>query len=247
MGNGNARATTDAARERWRRISDRDVDWCSGVMNEVVVRLGEQELPEMYDRLIGPLFNWRYDKFDVSTADWNTESLPTLLYVALEAMRAYLSAAQRDGAPLELIEYDDRWELRFDPCGSGGRSIRGDWVENTPSRMEPPYNLKVTQDAYDWTDGKKGICVYCNHCQVVMEHMPMDKFGYPVRVVEPPIYPDNARDNSRQKCKWTMYKDPTTVPEEIYKRCGREKPTKFGSRALGTAGQTVNTGFLGDG
>jgi len=242
-----ARATMVTARELWRRISDRDVDWCCGVMNEVVVRLGEGAVPAMYNRIIGPLFSWRYDKFDISKADWEKECLPTLLYVAIEAMRAYLSTPWRDGSPLELLEYEDRWVLRFDPCGSGGRSIRGDWIENTPSRMEPPYNFKVIENAYDWTDRKKGVCVYCNHCQVLMEHMPMDKFGYPLRVVEPPIYPDKARDDTRQKCQWTMYKDPTTAPEEIYERCGRKKTTEFGSRAQGPTGETVHTGFLGVG
>jgi len=34
-----------------------------------------------------------------------------------------------------------------------------------------------------------------------------------------------------QKCKWTMYKDPTSVPEEFYERTGRRKPTIFGARA----------------
>jgi hypothetical protein len=242
-----ARETVKCARESWRRISDRDVDWCCGVMNEVVVRLGEEAVPEMYDRIIGPLFQWRYDKFDVSKADWESESLPTLLYVALEAMRAYLSTAWRDGSPLELIEHEDRWVLRFDPCGSGGRFVRGDWIEGTPSRIDPPYDFAVIEGAYDWTDGKNGICVYCNHCQVLLEHMPMDKFGYPVRVIEPPIYPDNARDETRQRCQWTMYKDPTTVPEEVYERCGRTKPSQFGSEALGTAGETTTTGFLGGG
>jgi hypothetical protein len=239
-----ARSTVAMGRELWRRISDRDVDWCCGVMNEVVERFGEEAVPAMYNRIIGPLFMGRYAKFDISKADWKTESLPTLLYVALEAMRAYLSTAQRDGSPLELIEYDDRWVLRFDPCGSGGRSVRGDWVENTPSRMDPPYNFKVIQNSHDWTDGKKGICVYCNHCQVLMEHLPMDKFGYPTRVVEPPVYPDKTRDDSRQKCQWTMYKDPTKVPEEIYERCGRKKPNEFGSKAHEAGAQTIYTGSV---
>ena len=37
----------------------------------------------------------------------------------------------------------------------------------------------------------------------------------------------------RQKCQWQMFKDPTSVPEEIYTRSGRTKPTVFGSVARG--------------
>lgn len=247
-----AAATVAQAREVWRQISDRDVDWCCGLMNELVVRCGEEVVPEMWECILWPLFTWRYDKFDVAKADWTTESLPTLLYVALEAMRAYLSTPGRDGAPLELEEHADRYVLRFDPCGSGGRAMRGDDVEGTPSRLEPPYNVQVIEGAYDWTDGKPGVCVYCNHCQVVLEHWPMDKFGYPLRVIEPPTYPASDRKTGRrQKCQWTMYKDPTAVPEAIYERAGRTKPTDFGSHAQahqrGTEAPRKQANFIGGG
>jgi hypothetical protein len=228
---GGAAATLDATLDHWRVMVGREADHTYGIMSELVERCGEQVVPEMYDRILGPLFSWRYKRFDISRHDWETECLPILLYVALEAERAWLSTTWRDGEPLELIEYEDRWVMRFDPCGTGGRALRGDWVEDTPSRIEPPYNFKVIEGAYDWTDGMKGVCVYCNHCQVLMEHMPMDAFGYPLRVVEPPLYPDDDRGEGRQKCQWTMYKDPTTAPESVYARCGRTKPSSFGSEA----------------
>jgi len=81
----------------------------------------------------------------------------------------------------------------------------------------------------------------------------MDRFGYPVRVVEPPLYPvrdgvrvDDASDD-RQRCSWTMYKDPTTVPEEIYERAGRTKPTVFGSATTASDDDGRHTAFLGGG
>jgi hypothetical protein len=239
--------TLAAARELWRIEHDRDGDWTYGLMDEVVTRFGEEVIPAMWQRIAGPLFAWRYAKFDVDQYDWDTEALPTLLYITLEAMRAHLSTPWRDDAPLELTEHDDRWEVRFDPCGSGGRIVRGDWVEETPSRMEPPYNWKVIERVYDWTDRKAGVCIYCNHCQVLMEHMSIDRFGYPVRVIEPPIYPDDDREN-RQKCSWTIYKDPTAVPDEVYERCGRSKPTEFGSAAHASEPTDADaTDFIGRG
>jgi len=250
---GAARLTLAEQRERWRIEHDRDADWTYGLMSALIDRFGELIVPEIYQRIMWPLFNWRYAKFDVSRHDWATESLPTLMYVAFESMRAHLSTVNRDGSPLELIEEPDRWTIRFDPCGSGGRFVRGDWVEETPSRMEPPYGWKVIEGAYDWTDGKAGICAYCNHCQVIMEHLPMDRFGYPVRVVEPPQYPVrdgvgvDDRSESRQKCSWSMYKDPTAVPVEFYERAGRTKPDRFGSDAIGSTADVPHTGFLGGG
>lgn len=248
-----ARSTCAAQRERWRIAHDRDADWTYGLMSALIDRFGEGIVPEMYERIIMPLFVWRYEKFDTSKHDWATDSLPTLLYVALESMRAHLSTVDRDGSPLEVIEEPDRWIVRFDPCGSGGRATRGDTVEGTPSRMEPPYEWRVIEGAYDWTDGKAGVCSYCNHCQVLMEHLPMDRFGYPVRVVEPPLYPTrdgirvDDRSEDRQRCQWTMYKDPTTVPEEIYRRAGRSKPTSFGSDATTSVDDGRHTSFLGGG
>ena len=81
----------------------------------------------------------------------------------------------------------------------------------------------------------------------------MDWFGYPVGVVERPSYPtrDGIRVDEasvdRQRCQWTMYKDPTTVPEEIYRRAGRTKPTAFGSDAMAAAEDGRHTSFLGGG
>lgn len=242
------RGQIDEARDLWRAISDRDVDWCCGVLNEVVVRYGEETVPEIWERILLPLFSWRYDKFDTDRANWTEEILPNLLYVALEAMRSYLSTPERDGAPIELIEEDDRWIARFDPCGSGGRSMRGEPLENHPSRMEEPFNFRMIDGAYDWTDGKAGMCVYCNHCQVLMEHLPMDRFGYPLRVVEPPVYPPGDRVSGRStKCQWTMYKDPTAAPDEVYERCGRKKPSEFGSSAHGGRIEADPKSFLGAG
>jgi hypothetical protein len=218
-----ARAMLDTFKESWRRIHDRDVDHCYGLMNEVKVRVGEPAVEDMLRSVLLPLFTWRYSKFDIDKHPWD-QGLETLLYVACEAMRGHLSGPRRDGN-FELIEEPERWVVRFDPCGSGGRSVRGDTIEGTGPRMDPPYNYAVTEEKYDWAWNKKGVCYYCAHCCVLMEQMPIDRFGYPVRVVEPPLYP-NERD---AKCTWYMYKDPTKVPAEYYERVGRTKPAAFGS------------------
>jgi hypothetical protein len=197
-------------------------------MSAVQERFGSQGIVGMYEKLLVPLFSWRYQKFDIDQHPWD-EGLETLMLVACEAMRGHLVGPERTG-DFELVEEDDRFVVRFDPCGSGQRTIRGDWIENTPARMEPPYNWQVTQEEASWNHYQKGICLYCAHCIILMEEMPIDRFGYPVRVVDPPIYPDTDRDaNRRQQCQWTMYKDPTNTPEEVYVRVGRTKPTVFGS------------------
>ncbi len=210
------------SKETWRQIQDRDVDHLYGLLNEAVVRWGEPVVGEFWDAIIGPLFAARYEKFDVARNPWS-DSLWTNVYLAFEAMRGHLVGPERDGT-MEFTEDAERFTWRFDPCGSGGRSMRGDAIEGSPPRMESPFGYGVTKEAYDFAWNKKGVCYYCVNCCVVMQLMPIDTFGYPVRVVEPPTYPDTRE----AKCVWHVYKDPADVPERYYRDVGRTKPTDVG-------------------
>lgn len=213
-----ALAKLEQIRESWRQLHDRDVDHSAGLISEVGNRLGEAAVEPMFHEIMLPLFEKRYGLYDVRKHAWE-DSLQALLYITCESMRAHLSGPLRCG-DLELWEEEERWVARFDPCGSGGRTMRADKEEKKPPRMEPPYNQAVTKEAHDWAWGKKGVCLYCVHCCILMEQMPIDAFGYPLRVVEPPTYPEQAD----VKCTWYMYKDPHRVPAEYYKRVGRSKP-----------------------
>lgn len=237
----------DQMKETWRQCHDRDVDHTYALMSLIKEELGEPAVRDMYDRVLLPLFVWRYEKFDIDKHPWD-EGLEVLMLVACEAMRGHLVGPERTG-DFELIETVDRFILRFDSCGSGQRTVRGDWIEDTPARMEPPYGWKVTEEKNSWNHYTPGVCLYCTHCIILMEEMPIDRFGYPVRVIDPPVYPDTNRDpGARQQCQWQMFKDPTKVPEEYYERVGRKKPTTFGSKAHGARElPQVNAGLPGAG
>jgi hypothetical protein len=60
--------------------------------------------------------------------------------------------------------------------------------------------------------------------------MPIEAFGYPVRVVDPPLYPNNGD----AVCRWTVYRTPDAVPESVYARLGYRKPAA--DAVLGSAG-----------
>jgi hypothetical protein len=212
-------------KETWRQIQDRDVDHLYGLLNEAVVWWGEAVVGEFWDAIINPLFESRYAKFDIRQNAWG-DSLWTNVYLAFESMRGHLVGPDRDGT-MEFAEDADRFTWRFDPCGSGGRSLRGDPIEGAPPRMEPPFNYGVTTEEFDFAWNKKGVCFYCVNCCVVMQLMPIDRFGYPVRVVEPPTYPATAA----AKCTWHVYKDPAAVPERYYTDVGRRKPASLGGHA----------------
>lgn len=219
------RALLDRMWDTWRQLHDRDVDHIYGLMNEIVERFGGQELEPMWDTVIGDLFQSRYAKFDITRYPWE-DSLWTNLYLVMEAMRGHLVGPGRKGN-FEFEEDEERYTFRFDPCGSGGHTVRGDEVEGTPPRMEPPYGWGVTTEEHDFAWNTKGVCYYCSNCCVVMQLKPIDAFGYPVRVVEPPTYPATAQ----AKCTWHVYKDPRKVPERYYHAVGREKPASLGGDA----------------
>ncbi|MEJ7749044.1 MAG: hypothetical protein WKF56_07055, partial [Candidatus Limnocylindrales bacterium] len=203
-----ARRRLDVMKETWRQCHDRDVDHTYALMSLVKEQLGEPAIRDMYDRVLLPLFVWRYEKFDVDKYPWD-ESLEILMLVACEAMRGHLVGPERTG-DMELIELEDRFVLRFDPCGSGGRTLRGDTIEGTPPRMQPPYRWTVTEERHSWNHYTPGVCLYCAHCIILMEEMPIDRFGYPVRVIDPPIYDANRTAvGEAPKCQWQMFKDPT--------------------------------------
>jgi len=213
-----ALAAAEMMRESWRRIHDRYVDWIYGYLDFASKRFGEGHVEKAFRFIIEPFFNKRYARFNLRTHPWN-EMVEVVLYLAAEAMHSHLVGPKRDGE-FELTEEEDRWVFKFNPCGSGGRSLRGDVIEGTGPRMEPPYNYAVTKEEHPWSWGQQGVCYYCTQCCLLMEKMPIENWGYPVRVVEPPTYPELVE----AKCTWYVYKDLDQIPEKFYTRLGHQKP-----------------------
>ena len=162
--------------------------------------------------------------FDVREHPYES-TLEKNLYLVLEAMRAHMCGPKRDGS-LEYEEFDDRHVVSFDPCGSGGRSMRGDEVEGTGSRVLAPYEFGVTAEKHDWAWNEEGICYYCAHCCFALEKLPVERWGHPVRVVDPPRWGGSGdAESTRKKCSWTVYKSLEAIPEEVYERIGHKKPS----------------------
>ena len=210
-------------REGWRVLHDRYVDLISGLLAYIARRFGEAALEPCYRHVLEPYIEERYMPFDLRERDYE-QTLFRNLYTTFEAMRAHLCGPGRRG-DLELEEDDDKWVVRFDPCGSGGRSSRGDPVEGTPPRPQPPYEFGVTTELHDWAWNEKGVCHYCAHCCFALELLPAERWGHPVRVVDSPLYPDETAGTEPKQCTWTIYKRLDAIPEEAYRRIGRTKPT----------------------
>ncbi len=222
IGEREAVSDMDGLREGWRMLHDRWVDYLSGILAFAAGRFGEASLEDMYRRTLEPYIQERYMPFDLRERDY-ADTIFRNLYTAVEAMRAHLCGPERRG-DMDFDEYEDRWVISFDPCGSGGRSSRGDPEEGTGSRVLPPYRFGVTQEEHDWAWNEKGVCYYCAHCCFALERLPAERWGHPVRVVDSPLYPDETSGPEPKKCTWTVYKTVEAIPEEAYRRIGLTKP-----------------------
>jgi hypothetical protein len=215
-------------RERWRTLHDSDVDFMMGLMDIAVRLLGEESLGEMYEKwVIGEWFNTRYARFDLSKTSWE-EAFRLIVYLTFESMHGHLSGRDRDGSML-YEEFDDRVTFTFAPCGSGGRSVVGEPRDSLRPLMEAPFRYRVLEREHTFAWNKQGICTYCAHCCVLTEKLPMEKFGYPIRVVDPPTYPNDGK----AVCRWTVYRRVEDVPAAVYEHLGLSKPA---------AGATLGSG-----
>lgn len=209
--------------EEWRKLHDRYADLMAGWLAYVARRFGEARLEDCYRAVLEPYIQERYMPFDVRQHTYES-TLERNLYTVFEAMRAHLVGPARDGH-MDYEEHDDRYVVSFDPCGSGGRQLRGDAIEGTGSRVLEPYEFGVTQEKHDWAWNTEGICYYCAHCCFTLEKLPIERWGSPVRVVDPPVWGGSAdADSTTRKCRWTIYKSLEAIPESAYARIGHTKP-----------------------
>lgn len=221
------RARLDELREGWRQLHDRWTDLQSGLLTFIARRFGEAAIGDCYRAVLEPFLRERYGPYDIRERHYE-ETVERNLYLAFEAMRAHLVGPDRLGN-MELTEHEDRWVIAFDPCGSGGRGQRGDPVEGTGSRSQPPYDFGVTTEEHDWAWNEKGVCLYCAHCCLTNELWAVEQWGAPVRVTDSPLHPDETLGEDPKPCTWTIYKSVEAVPEEAYRRIGMTKPKTRGS------------------
>jgi hypothetical protein len=129
----------------------------------------------------------------------------TVLQASVETLVQRGAETQRSHhGNITVSEERDRYVVRCDPCGSGGRLRR---------RSK---DIGVTKKAYPWSWGRVGVPYYCCHCAIVNEIEPIEARGYPIRVTIPGDRPEDP-------CIHYYYKKPELIPEEYFTRVGKNK------------------------
>lgn len=211
-----AAAAIEHARATWQGIHDRAVDWMSGVIDIAVRTVGEDHLGQLWDSLMGEWYDAHTRRYALTNQSW-PESARQLTIAILDGFHAHLAGVARQG-DIEIIEEPHRTGFRFSPCGSGGRSLDADITDGAP-RAGAPYGFAVTTRPHDWAWNTVGICSYCVHCCQLNERMPIDRLGYPTRVIDAPTWNPERPSTT---CTWWVYHDPADIPDEVYRRVGHD-------------------------
>lgn len=182
-------------------IHDRWRDQLSAAIDLGEELLGEERIGELWAAVQAKEIE-SYDRYDRSKRPWS-ESFEEVVEGAFLQQHGHLCGPKFDGG-LEVFERDDHVEVRFSPCGTGGRIRDED-------------RFGVTQDRYDWAWNKEGVCYYCVHCCVLQQKEPIDNLGMPVRVIDPPTSPGDS-------CSWKIYRSPELIPDSAYEAVGRKRP-----------------------
>ncbi len=190
-------------------LHDLFCDWIWQMLTAVAERQGEEE---MYGVMRASQETWFMKR---TWKGFLSMAVEARVQLTAEVMRAHHCGPDQDGA-IEVVEDDEKYSIRMDPCGSGGRMRRGDPVDGTPSRLGPPYGFGATQEAHDWSWGKRNVPYYCVHC-ALNELLPMEWGGHPLWVT-------GYDEDASRPCVWHFYKRADDIPEEFYRRLGRDKP-----------------------
>ncbi len=102
-----------------------------------------------------------------------------------------------------ITEEKERYVVRYDPCGTGGKLRR-------------TREVGTTKKAYPWSCSKAGVPYYCTHCIIQYEIIPIELRGYPIRI-------NLIGDNPVGSCEHLLYKNPELIPEEYFSRVGKTK------------------------
>jgi hypothetical protein len=219
----------ETARTVWQGIHDRAVDRMTGVIDIAVRTVGEDQVGALWDTLMSDWYAAHTRRYALTNQPW-ADSARQLVIAILDGFHAHLTGTARQG-DIEVIEEPHRTGFRFAPCGSGGRSLDSRITAGTP-RAGAPYRFAVTTRKHDWAWNTVGICTYCVHCCQLNELMPIDRLGYPTRVIDAPTWTPQSPTTS---CTWWVYHDPSDVPDEVYRRVGRDparRPAKQGEQGV---------------
>jgi hypothetical protein len=181
-------------RGAWLRNKDYSINWITSLLSFIGRELGEDAV-ERALRDFGERFV-KARRTGLKGVDARTR------------MEGIVRAMKANGGEVAFSEEEDRYVLSF-RCGSGGMLIdEGAYAE--------PKDYLTLREPGPRTFMRDELPVYCAHCSVNNEMQGIEWDGVPHTVEHPPTKPG-------ERCIHHVFKDASAIPEEIYRRVGKEK------------------------
>jgi hypothetical protein len=202
LGEGDTKRATeliDRAVEQWSGLKDYSINWITSLLTFIGEELGEEAI-ERALRKTG-------DEFVKPRRDTGTEwgSLPASARAKVIA-RAMLGNL----GEVDVEEDDEKIVLSF-KCGSGGKLI-------DDGRYAGDDAYLTLRERSGRTFMRESLWVYCAHCSVNNEIQPVEWGETPTSIEFPPEEPGG-------RCVHHLYKDVADIPDEAYRRIGKEPPS----------------------
>jgi hypothetical protein len=194
-----AKSLCEAMKSEWQLLHDLMAGGMAGLVSFVQDRLGDDGVEEAWEYSLER--GWRSHAQAIVKQDrrWMVHALAA-------NWRAHsCSGTGPNPGAFTITEDDEKFTFAMNPCGSGQRLWRNGAYEGTNG-------FGVTQEAHDWSYGRKGFPLYCTHCSFMNEILPMRWTGIPVYPSDPPD------DFDRDPCTWYWYKDPADIPARFRAR-----------------------------
>jgi hypothetical protein len=194
-------------RHEWRFLHDLMAESMLGLVTYIQESFGEEHVADAWRS--GMERGWRRDADEIVKRDRRG---------IVEALAATWRAHSTSGVGpspgrFTIEEDEEKFTFRMNPCGSGQRLWRRGMYEG-----ENAYG--VTQEAHDWSYGREGFPLYCTHCTLMNELLPIKWYGMPLYPSDPPD------DFDRDPCTWYWYKDPADIPARHWERYGLSKEAR---------------------
>lgn len=181
----------------FQRNKDYSINWIASLLSFIGRRLGEDAVEKAL-RDFGERYLRGRRAGAASTAGADRRKV----------MEGVVRAMKANGADVSATEDDQKWVLSF-RCGSGGALI------DSGAYGSPRDYLTLTEPG-PRTFGRDSLPVYCAHCSVNNEMQAIEWDGVPATVEFPP-------ERAGERCVHHVYKDVLAIPEEIYRRVGKER------------------------
>jgi hypothetical protein len=193
-------ALLDKAAAQWRSLKDYSINWITSLLTFVGEELGEDAVERALRKTGDEFVRPRRD----TGVDWDALPASTRARVIARAMLSNFGA-------VDVAEDDEKIVLSF-RCGSGGKLI-------DDGRYEGEHAYLTLREKGGRTFMRDELPVYCAHCSVNNEIQPIEWGGAPTTVEHPPERPG-------EPCVHHIYKDVAAMPDEAYRRLGKDRPAQ---------------------